>query len=672
MPLNRLFREGDHEDLAEERRLATFDTDEMAAIIWGSKEALSRRREITKRVAEHPELHDPYSQAYMTRSEHMDHAARKATGMLRNLDALDANPMDGSEMYHLTNEVIGISGYPLALHGIMFIPTLQAQCADDQMHWLEKAMTMQIIGTYAQTELGHGTNLKKLETTATYDAKTQEFVLHSPTRTSMKWWPGNLGKSANHAVVVANLIIDGRNYGPHNFVVPLRDAETHMPFRGITVGDIGPKMAYNGVDNGFLAFHHYRIPRNNMLMKHVKVTPDGKYVPPAHAKVGYSAMVHVRAHMISTQAAFLAQALTTAIRYSAIRRQGEIQPGQGEVKILEYQTQQHRLFPQLARAYAFIFTGQAVRVIFQRVQKDVARGKVDEMAELHYISSGLKAVVTYLTGQGIEQARMSCGGHGYSKASNMSELYGVAIGGATYEGENMVMLQQLARYLMKSAEAAKSGRAVGKLVDYLVRSSEQRSAIDRQPDHDYSAHLKAFDKAAKLQVMKAYERMQSLRAQGLLEEEAWNANAVELNRAARVHTRQYIARTFDEHVKAVVHGPCREVLLDLLHLHLNYELLDMAYYLLEDGYLSGQQLDYMKEDMYRLLARLRPNIVSLVDSWDFSDHELRSVLGRRDGHVYENLYKWAQESELNRTQVLPTFEKYLKPMMKQAREQSKL
>ncbi|PIO65636.1 hypothetical protein TELCIR_12677, partial [Teladorsagia circumcincta] len=242
-------------------------------------------------------------------------------------------------------------------------------------------------------------------------------------RNLVAWWPGNLGKSANHAVVVACLIIDGQNYGPHNFVVPLRDAETHEPLKGITIGDIGPKMAYNGVDNGFLGFDHYRIPREYMLMKHVKVTPEGKYIRPVHAKIGYSAMVHVRAHMISTQAAFLAQALTTAIRYSAVRRQGEIQPGKGEVKILEYQTQQHRLFPQLARAYAFIFTGQAVRVIFQRVQKDVALGKIDEMAELHYITSGLKAVVTHLVGQGIEQARMSCGGHGYSKASNMSELY---------------------------------------------------------------------------------------------------------------------------------------------------------------------------------------------------------------------------------------------------------
>ncbi|VDM73193.1 unnamed protein product [Strongylus vulgaris] len=114
----------------------------------------------------------------------------------------------------------------------MFIPTLQAHCSDEQMHFLEQAMTMQIIGTYAQTELGHGTNLKKLETTATYDAKTQEFVLNSPTTTSMKWWPGNLGKSANYAIVVAILMIDGKNYGPHNFLVQIRDLETHIPLKG--------------------------------------------------------------------------------------------------------------------------------------------------------------------------------------------------------------------------------------------------------------------------------------------------------------------------------------------------------------------------------------------------------------------------------------------------------
>ncbi|KAK6048168.1 hypothetical protein COOONC_14327 [Cooperia oncophora] len=331
MLLNKLLRDGDNEDLADERRKATFDTDEMAAIIWEGRERVRRRREITKIVEEHKELHDPFSPAFMTRHEEIENAARKITTMTRELDKLGVNPSDGPDMVHLTCEVLGINGHPLTIHNVMFIPSLQAQCAEDQMHWLQKALNKEIIGTYAQTELGHGTNLKKLETTATYDARTQEFVLHR-----------------------------------------------------ITVGDIGPKMAIGAIDNGFLSFDHYRIPRVNMLMKHAKVTSDGKYVRPPHAKVGYSAMVHVRSFMIGDQGKLLAQALTTAIRYSAIRRQGEIRPREGEVKILDYQTQQHRLLPQLARAYAFTFTGRAVSDMYMRVRKDVFLGKVSIILISHF------------------------------------------------------------------------------------------------------------------------------------------------------------------------------------------------------------------------------------------------------------------------------------------------
>uniref|UniRef100_A0A1I7WK19 HECT domain-containing protein n=1 Tax=Heterorhabditis bacteriophora TaxID=37862 RepID=A0A1I7WK19_HETBA len=94
-----------------------------------------------------------------------------------------------------------------------------------------------------------GTNLSKIETVANYDKTKEEFILHSPTTTSMKWydfcheylmtflrtilkWPGGLGKSCNHAVVVANLVIEEENFGPHNFMVQLRDIETHKPLKG--------------------------------------------------------------------------------------------------------------------------------------------------------------------------------------------------------------------------------------------------------------------------------------------------------------------------------------------------------------------------------------------------------------------------------------------------------
>ena len=76
-----------------------------------------------------------------------------------------------------------------------------------------------MMGCYAQTELGHGSNVASLETTATLDLKTQEWVIHSPTVTSTKYWPGGLGRSANHAVVFAQCIVDGNNFGVQPFMV---------------------------------------------------------------------------------------------------------------------------------------------------------------------------------------------------------------------------------------------------------------------------------------------------------------------------------------------------------------------------------------------------------------------------------------------------------------------
>ena len=189
---------------------------------------------------------------------------------------------------------------------------------DQQAEWLSRAWDLDIIGTYAQTELGHGTFIRGtvslfgylnfqhylwkvahfltgLETTATYDQGREEFILHSPSITAYKWWPGGLGKTANHAVIMAQLVIGGKKLGPHAFMVQLRDEETHKPFQGITVkkssdiisflqtsfkrsltvsnqiGSIGPKMGMNANDNGFLGFSHYRIPRLNMLMKNAQV-----------------------------------------------------------------------------------------------------------------------------------------------------------------------------------------------------------------------------------------------------------------------------------------------------------------------------------------------------------------------------------------------------------------
>ena len=97
-------------------------------------------------------------------------------------------------------------GNPLTVHYVMFLPAILGHgTPEQQAEWFGRAWNCEIIGTYAQTELGHGTFLRGLETTATYDERTKEFVLHSPTLTAYKWWPGGckmgldqLGKPTTH------------------------------------------------------------------------------------------------------------------------------------------------------------------------------------------------------------------------------------------------------------------------------------------------------------------------------------------------------------------------------------------------------------------------------------------------------------------------------------------
>jgi acyl-CoA oxidase len=126
---------------------------------------------------------------------------------------------------------------------------------------------MRIIGCYAQTELGHGSNIVSLETTATLDKNTDEWVIHTPHISATKFWPGSMGVMSNHAIVFARCIANGKDHGVKPFFVQIRDFDNHMPLEGVKVGDIGPKLGYNSVDNGYLSFDSFRIPRTSMLSK---------------------------------------------------------------------------------------------------------------------------------------------------------------------------------------------------------------------------------------------------------------------------------------------------------------------------------------------------------------------------------------------------------------------
>ncbi|KAJ1949766.1 hypothetical protein IWQ62_006681, partial [Dispira parvispora] len=330
-----------------------------------------------------------------------------------------------AKYYELTYEefTLGITfiGYPsiLHLHESMFIPGLRTQGTDEQHEkFLKPALRHEIIGCYSQTELGHGSNVQGLETTAEFIPDTDEFEIHSPTPTSTKWWSGGLGVVATHSMVMARLIVKGRDYGPHPFVVPIRSLETHQPFPGIKVGDIGPKLGFNTVDNGYIAFDHYRIPHDHMLERFAKVTRDGRYIRPSNAKLTYGTMVYVRQLIVRNCAFGLAKAATVATRYCATRQQFAADKNESqksdqreETAVLNYTMVQYRILPVLAQAFAFQFTGIAMSVQYEDFLERVSHGDLSTLADLHATSSGLKAFSSDLLIEGIETCRRAMGGH---------------------------------------------------------------------------------------------------------------------------------------------------------------------------------------------------------------------------------------------------------------------
>jgi len=210
--------------------------------------------------------------------------------------------------------------------------------------------------------------------------------------------------------------------------------ETHLPLPGLSIKvrhplsllktlgdsfllqDIGPKFGFNAVDNGTISFNKFRAPRSSLLGRYTQVTRDGDYVPPVNPKLLYGSMLAVRVGLVSASYKVLSVASTIAVRYSCVRRQfGHDQTQQGlELQVLEYKMQQYRVLSMLSATFALFFVAQWMKSSFVQLNEEFAKGNFEFLPAVHAASSGLKATCTNISGLGLEQLRLACGGHGYS------------------------------------------------------------------------------------------------------------------------------------------------------------------------------------------------------------------------------------------------------------------
>ncbi len=319
--------------------------------------------------------------------------------------------------------------------------------------YLKDLVTGRLMGCFAMTETGHGSNVQALGTVATYDVATQEFVIETRGPEANKDYIGNAAVHGEVAVVFAQLEVGGKSEGVHAFVVPIR--EKGKVCDGVRIEDDGPKMGLNGVDNGRLWFDGVRVPREALLNQFADVTAAGVYESPIeNANRRFFTMLGtlVQGRVCVGGAGINASkvALTIAVKYALRRRQFEATSDEHEELILDYGMHQRRLFPLLARTYAFHFMQEQVAAQLHDVFSAPGDTPGNELArrELELIAAGTKALGTWHATRTIQECREACGGAGYLSVNRFAALKADTDVFTTFEGDNHVLLQLVAKGLL--------------------------------------------------------------------------------------------------------------------------------------------------------------------------------------------------------------------------------
>lgn len=358
--------------------------------------------------------------------------------------------------------------------------------------YLADAAAGRLLGCFAMTETGHGSNVQALRTAATYDATTGEFVIDTPDTDARKDYIGNAARHGRMAAVFAQLVVGGETHGVHCLLVPIR-TEDGRTAPGVTIEDCGPKLGLNGVDNGRLSFTGVRVPREALLDRYASVDADGNYHsdienPDRRFFTMLGTLVQGRVSIGGAAIGASKVALTIAVRYADIRRQFGAPGAADEALLLDYCVHQRRLLPLLARTYALHFAQAELVDEFARVFTEEA-GEHDRRA-LEARAAGNKAIATWHATETIQTCREACGGAGYLSENRFAALKADTDVFTTFEGDNTVLMQLVAKGLLTDYRDA-FGRldplgtarfVAAQAVEIAVEKTALRAIVERLRD----------------------------------------------------------------------------------------------------------------------------------------------------------------------------------------------
>ena len=489
--------------------------------------------------------------------------------------------------------------------------------------YLKDIGTLALPGSFAMTEGGHGSNVRDIEVTATFDTTKDAFILHTPNELARKEYIGNAAVHAKAATVFAQLVTNGESHGVHAFVVPLRD-DKGKTLKGIRIEDNGRKLGLNGVDNGRIWFNNVIVPRDNLLDKFGSVDAQGNYSSPitSQSKRFFTMLGTLVGGRVGVPYAGLSAAklgLAIAIKYADKRTQFGPNGGD-EISILDYTTHQRRLMPLLAKAYAFHYG--------QRYSMERYVNKTEEDGqEVEAVAAGMKSLCTWFTTQALQECREACGGNGYLWENRFADMKADSEIFTTFEGDNTVLLQLVAKTRLGEFKDSFGSMGLVSTMKFVsdiasTKISELNPIITRNVDRKHLLSRSFYQAAFKYReefLTRLVAQRLSKRVKGGMD--SFDA-VIECQPMMVDMGKAYVERlVLDQFIKGVK-GADKSIQKPLRMLERLYALSMIEEYkgwYLENGYIEGRKAVYISKMVDELCLETRGHCPDLVDAFGIPD-----------------------------------------------------
>lgn len=634
----------------KERALTNFPLNEMHAFIEGSNENALHTLRLMQQIERDPVLAVKPEYYEMSREEHRKLTADKIARLAQYMEQDAPNFQVFQDRLNLIAMIDPQLGTRVGVHLGLFLSAIRGNGSDEQYkYWAFERGAMyikDIYGCFSMTEIAHGSNVAALQTTATLDLQSDEFIINTPHIGATKWWIGGAAHSATHTVVFARLIVKNKDYGVKTFVVPLRDAN-HDVYPGISIGDIGEKMGRDGIDNGWIQFSSVRIPRQYMLSKFTTVDSNGNVEEPPLEQLSYGALLGGRVTMVTDSFRTGARFITIALRYAVGRRQFTVKDQTLENQLINYPLHQKRLLPYLAWVYGMSIASNQIQQDHKKILNNLDQGvrsgdfkilskSINDLKGLFADSASLKSTCTWLTADLIDECRQSCGGHGYSAYSGFGKGYADHVVQCTWEGDNNILAQNSGRITIQRVLGyLKNGKAVD---NYSFLKKAEKDGQILKNDEDLN-DLNKLNSAIQNVIFRiSLKCLNDLKENG----QNWDLIANEKLSLSKLYACEYIFSKWIVKLNEVKDEKVYEELENLAILFAYSNIEKFGIYFLQTGVISNKVFSKLEKQTYNVLEKVRKHVVGLTDSFKISDFFINSVLGNFNGDVYHNYMEVVQ------------------------------